>query len=121
MSSTSERLAESDEPKDLAKKELKKELKKEVVDSTKNETEDLIKKEAVENKSTTPAIIQYFKACNMKLVIIYFSMYLFSYVAQIVSNLWFNDLSNKYERYSNKMDKLYNYGIYFLLGFASCN
>lgn len=82
---------------------------------------DLIKKEAVENKSTTPAVLQYFRACNLKLVVIYFSMYLLSYVAQIFSNLWLSDLSNNYERYSDKNDKLYNYGVYFLLGFVSCN
>lgn len=84
------------------------------------ESMSLIKKETVDNKSTTPAVLQYFKACDLKFVVIFLSLYLVSFVAQVSSNFWLSDLSNNYQQYLDTKSKLVNYGIYFLLGFLSC-
>jgi len=79
----------------------------------------LVAKESTASRSAAPAVLQYFRACNLRLVAVFVLLYLLSFVAQVLSNFWLSDLSNSPERSANTRAKLLNYGLFFLLSFLS--
>lgn len=73
---------------------------------------------AFKKKVDSSIFISYFKACNYKLILVYFSLYLLGNVAKIGSSFWLSNWTNKAD--TGKNDQFFQFGIYSLLGVANC-
>ena len=62
-------------------------------------------------------IIEYLKACNVWLTIVFLTVFALAHVAQIASSVWLSIWSNDKANDSNKYMRL---GIYIALGFIQC-
>ncbi|CAF0762037.1 unnamed protein product [Brachionus calyciflorus] len=80
------------------------------------EKDKLVQKEKVETGNVKSSIfINYFKACKIHLVILFFGLYALSHSFQISSSFWLSKWSNNPDG-----NKLYNFSIYFTIGALNC-
>nr|UOU03335.1 ATP-binding cassette subfamily C1-4 [Brachionus rubens] len=81
------------------------------------EKDKLIRKEKVETGNVKSSIfMNYFKACNIYLVCVYFFLYALAHVFQILSSFWLSHWTNS----TDSEDRFFNFGIYFLFGMLNC-
>nr|APD26520.1 ATP-binding cassette transporter subfamily C member 1 X4 protein [Brachionus koreanus] len=87
------------------------------VKSTKTNDEQLIQKEKIESGLLGSSIfLNYFRACNVYLILLFYSIYALSAFFQISSSFWLSHWTNN----SNNANRNLNFGIYFFLGFLNC-
>jgi hypothetical protein len=70
-------------------------------------------------KVESSIFINYFKACNIKLIILYFLLYILGNTSKIVSSFWLSNWTDQFE--SKSTDNSFQFGVFFALGFVHCN
>nr|QUF59448.1 ATP-binding cassette transporter Abcc1-4 [Brachionus angularis] len=84
-----------------------------------NNGKNLIQVEKIQSgKVKSSILINYFRACNIKLVLVFYILYSTGATFVILSNFWLSDWTNNPN--NTKNEKSFKYGIYFLLGFLNC-
>lgn len=80
--------------------------------------EKITVKEKIESGNVKlSTILEYLKACNIWLTIVFLTVFALSHVAQIASSVWLSIWSNDKANESNKYMRL---GVYVALGFIQC-
>nr|QNH67943.1 ATP-binding cassette transporter subfamily C member 1 X4 [Brachionus plicatilis] len=88
------------------------------VKSTKTNDEQLIQKEKIESgKLKSSIFLNYFRACNVYLIALFFCIYALSTIFQISSSFWLSQWTNN----SDNENRNFYFAIYFLLGFLNCS
>ena len=94
-------------------------IPKETAKKDKDIGKTLIQKEKIASGNIGSSIfLSYFRACRLKMIVIYFILYSLGNMAQIGSSFWLSNWTNNSDLAST--DQFFQFGIFALLGVINC-